>query len=174
MTRRSRYPTPSAKDSRLTPGETRQHFPEPTGRCAVELRLPIALQDRLLAIAEAGVLGRTVDEVVSHFLREKLHRDWLALEVERERVPTFAAPPPAQPALVRSGEPSPAFTRRGEKRLIRMPDVCKRIGVSRSSLYKMIHLKTFPPPKRLSGRSVAWLESDIETWVDSRTTEGKT
>jgi prophage regulatory protein len=162
---------PSAKVSQSTFGGTRQHLPEPTGRCAVELRLPIALQDRLLAIAEAGVLGQTVDDVASHFIRESLHRDWLALEELRERVSTIAAPAPAPPALVRSVDLLSARAPCGEKRLVRMPEVCKRIGVSRSSLYKMINLKSFPPPKRLGGRSVAWLESDIETWIDSRTHE---
>lgn len=164
MTGRSRNPLPSAKDGQSTSWVTRQRLPEPTERCAIELRLTAALQQRLFAIAEAGVLGRTVDEVVSHFLSESLHRDWVAIEGLRQRVPTFAVQSPAPPAPARS-----AGAPRGEKRLVRMPEVCTRTGMSRSSLYKMISLKTFPPPKQLGGRSVAWLESDVEAWIDSRT-----
>lgn len=122
-----------------------------------------------MAVAEAGFLGRTVDDVASHFIRESLHRDWLALEALRDRVSTLSGPTPAPSAIVQSAELLPASATRGEKRLVRMPEVCKRIGVSRSSLYKMINLKTFPPPKQLGGRTVAWLESEIDWWIESRT-----
>lgn len=174
MNGRSRYPLPSGKEAQSTRWLTRQRLPEPTERCAIELRLTAELKDRLLAIAEAGVLGRTVDDVASHFIRESLHRDWIALEALRGRASRLAVPTRAPPAIERSAELLPTRAPRGEKRLVRMPEVCKRIGMSRSSLYKMINLKTFPPPKRLGGRSVAWLESDIETWIDSRTHENNT
>lgn len=168
MTGRSRYPLPSAKEAQSTRWLTRQRLPEPTERCAIELRLTAALKDRLLAIAEAGVLGRTVDDVASHFIRESLHRDWIELEARRERLPTHAAPVQSRAAQAPTVKPSTECAPRSEKRLVRMPEVCNRIGVSRSSLYKMISMKTFPPPKQLGGRTVAWLDSEISAWIDSR------
>lgn len=134
----------------------------------VELRLSPALRRRLVTIAEAGVLGRTVDEVVRHFTLEALHRDWLEQEVQRARIPITAPPAPRQ--LDRPQFPELPFAQapRAEKRLIRMRDVCARVGVGRSTLYKMIRLSDFPAPKHLGGRAVGWLASDVDSWIDSR------
>lgn len=168
MRRQPRIFPPSTKDAQHRAWETRQRSPEPTERCAIELRLSPTSRDRLLAIAEAGVLGRTVDEVVSHFTREALHRDWLAQEVARARVPAPSVPSPTPPAESRVPEPPNHGVRQPGKRLVRMPEVCSKIGVGRSTLYKMIQAANFPPPKQLGGRTVAWLESDIDGWIGSR------
>lgn len=168
MRRQPRIFPPSTKDAQHRAWETRQRSPEPTERCAIELRLSPTSRDRLLAIAEAGVLGRTVDEVVSHFTREALHRDWLAQEVARARLPAPSVPSPTLPAEPRAAESPTQGMRQSGKRLIRMPEVCNRIGVGRSTLYKMIHAANFPAPKQLGGRTVAWLESDIDAWIDSK------
>lgn len=148
--------------------KTRERSPEQTERCAIELRLSAAAKDRLLAIAETGVLGRTVDEVVSHFTREALHRDWLVQESIRKCIPTPSVPAPAPSVQLQPTEPPTGCAPRGDKRLIRMQEVCQRIGMSRSSLYKMINRQTFPSPKRLGEKSVAWLDSDVTAWIASR------
>jgi len=106
-------------------------------------------------------LGRTIDEVVSHFTREALYRGWLTQEVERDRVPTPPAPPPRPSDRPRSEEALPQYPQRAEKRLVRLPEVCNRTGVSRSTLYKLIRLGIFPAPKHLGERAVAWLESEV-------------
>jgi len=41
-------------------------------------------------------------------------------------------------------------------RLIRLPEVKARVGLSRSSIYLKISEGTFPPPVKLGVRSVAW------------------
>lgn len=138
----------------------------------LNLKLPAALDRRLREIAEAGVLGRTIEEVISHFIREALHRDWLTQEVQRDRLPPPAPPAPRPLGRPRAAEVVPSHTQRTEKRLMRMPEVCHRIGTSRSTLYKMLGQGGFPTPKRLGGRTVAWLESDVDAWIDSRTTSG--
>jgi prophage regulatory protein len=134
----------------------------------VELRLPAALKRRLLEIAEAGLLGRTVDEVVTHFTREALHRDWLTQEVERDRPPMPAPAAPRPPGRPRIVEPPADSQQRVEKRLLRLREVCSRIGVSRSKLYSMSRIGQFPAPAKLGGRTVAWLESDVDDWIDAR------
>lgn len=133
----------------------------------IELKLSAASKRRLLAIADAGVLGRTVDEVVSHFLREALHRDWLEQEIQRERVQITPPAGPRPPDKPRAPE-TRADSARAEKRLIRLPEVCDRIGMCRTTLYRMISAQHFPAPRRLGLRAVAWLESDIDAWIDSR------
>lgn len=53
-------------------------------------------------------------------------------------------------------------------RLLRLPDVRGRTGLGRSMVYHLIRQGKFPAPIKLSERCSAWLESDIETWIQSR------
>ena len=53
-------------------------------------------------------------------------------------------------------------------RLLRLPAVLDRVGVSRASLYRMIAAGEFPAPVQLSPRSVAWPESDVSEWIEAR------
>jgi prophage regulatory protein len=52
--------------------------------------------------------------------------------------------------------------------LLRLPMVMRITGLARSTIYKLISQNQFPVPIRLSTRAVAWLQSEIETWVASR------
>lgn len=50
-------------------------------------------------------------------------------------------------------------------RLIRLPEVIKKTGSSRSRIYAD---PTFPSRVQLGVRSVAWVESEIEEWIAER------
>jgi prophage regulatory protein len=50
--------------------------------------------------------------------------------------------------------------------LIRLPEVLKRIPVSKSSWYQGIKDGRFPAPKQLSARCSAWLASDIDDFIN--------
>jgi prophage regulatory protein len=52
--------------------------------------------------------------------------------------------------------------------ILRRPSVQSRTGLSRSSIYLGISKGTFPKPINLGARSVGWLESDIDNWIDAR------
>ena len=52
--------------------------------------------------------------------------------------------------------------------ILRLPDVIKRTGLSRSSIYLSIELGNFPPPIALGKRSVGWIESEIEDWLQQQ------
>ena len=54
------------------------------------------------------------------------------------------------------------------RRVLRRPEVEERVGLARSTLYKLIGLGQFPEPIRLGTNSVGWLEEDIENWLASR------
>lgn len=54
------------------------------------------------------------------------------------------------------------------QKIIRLPEVLSRTGLSRSGLYERIHNKTFPSPIGLGGRCVGWLESEISQWIETR------
>jgi len=52
--------------------------------------------------------------------------------------------------------------------LLRRPEVERRVGLSRSSIYARMAEGSFPPPVRIGARAVAWRESDVTTWIGSR------
>lgn len=51
---------------------------------------------------------------------------------------------------------------------LRLPDVLKLIGLSRSSVYQLMREEKFPKPKKLSSRAVGWTASDIAAWQAQR------
>jgi len=54
------------------------------------------------------------------------------------------------------------------KQLIRLPQVIKQTGLSRSMIYLLIKRGEFPPPIKLTERSVAWNSEGIDKWIDDR------
>jgi len=50
-------------------------------------------------------------------------------------------------------------------------DVVRRLGVGQSTRYRMIKWREFPRPMRLGPRRVAWIEDEIETWIQRRIEE---
>ena len=53
-------------------------------------------------------------------------------------------------------------------KLIRLPEVVKRTGMGRSSVYRQIADRTFPAPASLGGRTVAWVEAEVSQWIADR------
>jgi len=52
-------------------------------------------------------------------------------------------------------------------KLIRIKEVMNRTGLARSTIYKYISEERFPQPTKLGPRTVAWVESEIENWINS-------
>jgi prophage regulatory protein len=55
-------------------------------------------------------------------------------------------------------------------RVLRLSDVLARVGLCRSQIYRMEALGKFPARIKLTPRSTAWLEADIEQWISARVT----
>ena len=55
-----------------------------------------------------------------------------------------------------------------KERFLRLANVIARTGLSRSSIYLGISKGTFPQTVSLGTRSVAWLESEIDAWVQTQ------
>lgn len=53
-------------------------------------------------------------------------------------------------------------------KFLRLPAVIEATGLSRSAIYKKILLDQFPAQIKLGQRSVAWLESDIQEWIEQQ------
>lgn len=55
-----------------------------------------------------------------------------------------------------------------QDRILRLPDVMAITGLSRASVYRMIGEGRLPQQIPLGKRSVGWLASDINAWLQSR------
>jgi prophage regulatory protein len=50
-------------------------------------------------------------------------------------------------------------------RIVRIAEVLKRTGLTRSTLYRKVTAGTFPRNVRISTRCVGWRESDLQAWL---------
>ena len=68
-----------------------------------------------------------------------------------------------------------------QKRFIRLPEVLTRTGYGRTTIYRKMEDGSFPRSVKLGGppidpnvfdsRAVAWIEYEIEQWIESRIEE---
>ena len=68
-----------------------------------------------------------------------------------------------------------------QKRFIRLPEVLSRTGYGRTTIYRKMEDGSFPRSVKLGGppidpnvfdsRAVAWIEYEIEQWIESRIDE---
>ena len=68
-----------------------------------------------------------------------------------------------------------------QKRLIRLPEVLSRTGFGRTSIYRKMEDGSFPRSVKLGGpledpnafdsRAIAWIEDEVEQWIESRIEE---
>ncbi len=56
-------------------------------------------------------------------------------------------------------------------KIIRLAAVKEATGLGRSSIYKFMDEGTFPKSIRLTGKSVGWIDQEIEAWVQERIAE---
>ena len=52
------------------------------------------------------------------------------------------------------------------KTIIKLPQVKARTSLSRSAIYLQISEGTFPRQISLGVRSVGWVESEVQNWID--------
>ena len=71
-----------------------------------------------------------------------------------------------------------------QKRLIRLPEVLSRTGYGRTTIYRKMEDGSFPRSVKLGGppidpnvfdsRAIAWIEDEVEQWIESRIEERDT
>ena len=68
-----------------------------------------------------------------------------------------------------------------QKRFIRLPEVLTRTGFGRTTIYRKMEDGSFPRSVKLGGpledpnvfdsRAIAWIEDEVEQWIESRIEE---
>jgi prophage regulatory protein len=59
------------------------------------------------------------------------------------------------------------------ERLLRLPDVLQRTGLSRTSLYRLAAAQRFPKPVKIGLRSSAWRQSEVSEWIQRCTDKSR-
>ena len=57
------------------------------------------------------------------------------------------------------------------KKLERLNDVIDRTGYSRAWIYELIKKNSFPKPVKIGARSIAFVESEVDAWINERIAE---
>ena len=50
-------------------------------------------------------------------------------------------------------------------RILRLPEVSRAVGLSRSSIYQKMDQGRFPNQVKLGGRAVGWRSEEVEEWM---------
>jgi len=58
-------------------------------------------------------------------------------------------------------------------RILRLPEVQRRTGLSRSTIYVRLDQGRFPRPVSLGARAVGWIESEVDEWIRERIAESR-
>ena len=56
-------------------------------------------------------------------------------------------------------------------RILRRPEVERRTGLARSTLYNLMENDLFPKAIRIGSGAVGWLESEIDSYISARVAE---
>lgn len=51
-------------------------------------------------------------------------------------------------------------------RILRLDEVMRITGLSRSTIYELMNAKNFPQSVKLGKHSVGWLESEVIEWIN--------
>jgi prophage regulatory protein len=55
--------------------------------------------------------------------------------------------------------------KRMPEKILRLPNVLDRTGLSRSTVYLRVTEGRFPRPVSLGARAVGWIETEVEEWI---------
>lgn len=58
-------------------------------------------------------------------------------------------------------------------RFIREPEVRRTTGLSRTTRWRLERAGRFPSRRRISLNAVAWLESEVQEWLRTRSEDGE-
>ena len=56
-------------------------------------------------------------------------------------------------------------------RILRVQDVLRQLGISKTALYNMLAAGDFPKQIRMGPKSVGWLAHEVDAWLAARMAE---
>lgn len=56
---------------------------------------------------------------------------------------------------------------------IRLPEVQRRTGYSKAWIYRLLKEKRFPQSVKIGSRSIGFIESEVDEWIDQRIAESR-
>ncbi|WP_040628249.1 helix-turn-helix transcriptional regulator [Mucilaginibacter paludis] len=59
-------------------------------------------------------------------------------------------------------------------KIMRLPEVIYNTGLARSTIYQKIAAAKFPAPITLGPKSVGWLQSDVQNWIQEKINQTQT
>lgn len=59
------------------------------------------------------------------------------------------------------------------KRLIRIPEVLRRVGFGRTTMYELIKEGRFPDKVIIGAEAVAFVESGIDAWIENTISDSR-
>lgn len=57
--------------------------------------------------------------------------------------------------------------------LIRMSETMRRTGYGKAWIYRLISQNKFPKPIKIGSRSIAFVESEVDEWINQRIAESR-
>ena len=54
---------------------------------------------------------------------------------------------------------------------LRLPELTQRLGIARSTVYKLIKNDGFPKPVKITRRTSVWSEDEVQAYLDRQRTE---
>ncbi len=53
-------------------------------------------------------------------------------------------------------------------KILRLPQVMSKTGLSRSSIYAFMQKEEFPKAINIGARAIGWLKEDVNRWIEKR------
>ena len=76
--------------------------------------------------------------------------------------------------MIAEKEPPETSGENKPKTLIRLEEVSRRVGLSRSAIYHSIKCGTFPKMIKITGaRASAWIESEIDEFIEKAISDSR-
>lgn len=54
------------------------------------------------------------------------------------------------------------------EKLLRFREVAERVGLSRTTIYRLMAVRRFPRPLKVTAQCVAWKESELAAWIEAQ------
>ena len=55
-----------------------------------------------------------------------------------------------------------------EERFVRFKELRLRVGLSRSTIWRLVQTDQFPRPRRIAKSATGWLASEVDSWIQER------